>query len=212
MEYLLAFFIFIGIYVFTTILSGIFGLLIPMLYLLLGFILGIESSIIGVGGLFGCLVCIYITNMYIKKEGAMSSAPFYGKLAAYGYIITFVIAIILKYVFYYEFSKINYWYFLPIIFVTWLVVSYVFEMRRSKAIDNFKESVLGYKIVEKYADNPKWAIYLYLKNNKEGWNETIPGSFLAKDPNNDFTFVFNTKEDALRYAKRSFSKAEYVNK
>jgi len=65
-------------------------------------------------------VCIYTTNMYIKKEGAMSHAPFYGKIASCGYIITFAIAIIIKYVFNHELTSINYWYFLPVIFILWL--------------------------------------------------------------------------------------------
>jgi len=212
MEYLLAFLIFIGIYALTTILSGIFGLLIPLFYLLLGFILGTESLIIGAGGVLGSLVCIYTTNMYIKKEGAMSHAPFYGKIASCGYIITFAIAIIIKYVFNHELTSINYWYFLPVIFILWLFLNSFFKGQRTQSIDNLKENVSDYKIVKKYNDDPKWAIYLHFKNGREGWNETIPGSFLAKDPDDDFTFVFNTKEDALRYAKKFFSKANYINK
>jgi len=206
MEYLLAFLIFIGIYALTTILSGIFGLLIPIFYLFLGFILGIESSIIGVGGVLGSLVNIYVTNVYIKKEGSMSHAPFYGKIASFGYITIFSITIILKYVFNYEFNNINYWYFLPLIFILWAILSFFFKGQRSQSLDNLKESVSSYKIVKKYNTDPKWAIYLYFKNGREGWNETIPGSFLAKDPKNDSTFVFNTKEDALKYAKDFFRK------
>jgi len=212
MEYLLAFLILIVIYTLTTILSGIFGLIIPIFYLLLGFILGTESLIIGIGGVLGSLVCIFATNMYIKKEGAMSHAPFYAKLASYGYITTFVIAIVIKYVFNYELININYWYFLPAIFILWLILTSFFKEQRTQSLDNLKESVLSYKIVKKYDDDPKWAIYLYFKSDREGWNETIRGSFMAKNPDNDFTFVFNTKEDALRYAKDFFSKAEYIDK
>ena len=212
MEYLLAFLILIGIYALTTILSGIFGLIIPIFYLLLGFILGTESLIIGAGGVLGSLVCIFTTNMYIKKEGAMSHAPFYAKFASYGYITTFTIAVIIKYVFNYELTDINYWYFLPAIFILWLILTSFFKGQRTQSIDNLKESVSSYKIVKKYDDDPKWAIYLYFKNGREGWNETIPGSFLAKNPDNDFTFVWNTKEDALKYAKDFFSKAEHIDK
>lgn len=212
MEYLLAILVLIGIYALTTILSGIFGLIIPISYLFLGFILGTESLIIGIGGVLGSLVCIFTTNMYIKKEGAMSHAPFFAKLASYGYIATFAVAIIIKYVFDYQITNINYWYFLPVIFALWLLLSSFFKGQRSQSLDNLKESVSSYKIVKKYDDDPKWAIYLYFKNGREGWNETIPGSFLAKNPDNDFTFVFLKKEEALRYAKDFFSKADYIDK
>lgn len=212
MEYLLAFLTLIGIYALTTILSGIFGLIIPISYLFLGFILGTESLIIGVGGILGSLICIFTANMYIKKEGAMSSAPFFAKLASYGYIITFAIALVIKYVFNNQLANINYWYFLPAIFVLWLILASVSKEQRTSSLDNLKESVVSYKIVKKYDDDPKWAIYLYFKNGREGWNETIPGSFLAKNPDNDFTFVFNKKEEALRYAKDFFAKAEHTDK
>ena len=211
MEYLLAIFVFIGIYAFTTILSGIFGLLIPIFYLFLGFIFGTESLIIGGGGVLGSLVCIYTANIYIKKEGAMSHAPFYAKIASYSYITTFTIAIIIKYVFNYEFTNINYWYFLPLTFILWIILNFFFKRQRSQSLDNLKEGVSSYKIVKKYNDDPKWAIYLYFKNSREGWNETIPGSFLAKNPDNDFTFVFSTKEDALRHAQNIFSKSDYID-
>jgi hypothetical protein len=211
MEYLFAFLILIGIYALTTILSGIFGLLIPISYLFLGLILGIESLIIGIGGVLGSLVSIYTINTYVKKEGAMSHAPFYAKIASYGYIITFAIAIIIKYVFNYEFTNINYWYFLPAIFILWLISTFFFRNQRTQSLDNLKESVSSYKIVKKYNDDPKWAIYLYFKNGREEWNETIPGSFLAKNPDNDFTFVFHTKDKALRHAQHIFSESNYID-
>jgi len=85
-------------------------------------------------------VCIYTTNMYIKKEGAMSHAPFYGKIASCGYIITFAIAIIIKYVFNHELTSINYWYFLPVIFILWYFKSF-FKGQRTQSIDNLKENV-----------------------------------------------------------------------
>ena len=211
MEYLLAILVLIGIFALTTILSGIFGLIVPISYLFLGFTLGTESLIIGIGGVLGSLVCIFTTNMYIKREGAMSHAPFFAKLASYGYIATFAVAIIIKYVFDYQIANINYWYFLLVIFVLWLILSSFLKGQRSQSLDNLKESVSSYKIVKKYDDGLKWAIYLYFKNGREGWNETIPGSFCARDPENDFTFVFDTKESALRHAKNTFPKSKYIN-
>ena len=80
-----------------------------------------------------------------------------------------------------------------------------------KAIE--KEAFAGWlrvTEVEKYDTDPKWATYLYFKDGQEGWNQTIPGSFLAKDPENDLTFVHNTKEDALRYAESVFENAEFI--
>jgi len=47
-------------------------------------------------------------------------------------------------------------------------------------------------------------------NGGKGWNQTVPGSFCAKNPENDFTFVFNSKDDALRYAQHSFKNSEYI--
>lgn len=148
--------------------------------------------------------------MYIKQEGTMSHAPFYAKISSYGYIITFTIAVIMKHVFNYQLSNIDYWYFLPVILILWLILTSFFSKQRTQSLDNLKNNVLGYKIIKKYNNGLKWAIYLYFKNGREGWNKTIPGSFCAKDPDNDFTFVFNTEEEALRYAKDFFSKAKHI--
>lgn len=210
MEYLLAFLILIGTWALTTILSGIFGLLIPILYLFFGFILGTKSLLLGVSGLIGSLVNIYVTNKYIKEEGSMSNAPLYGKIASIGYIITFTIAIIIKYVFNYELNDINYWHILPFVFILWIILNFFLKSQRIQSVDNFIESILKYKIVAKYDNDPKWAIYLYFQNGEEGWNQTIPGSFCAKNPENDLTFIFHTKERALRYAKKNFKDAEHI--
>jgi hypothetical protein len=67
-----------------------------------------------------------------------------------------------------------------------------------------------FKIIAKYNENPKWAIYLYYKNGAEGWNHTISGSFRAKNPVNDLTYVFDTKEEAISYANDFFENAEHL--
>ena len=208
MEYLWSLLIFVGIWALTTVLSGILGLLIPLLYLALGFILGTESLVLGIGALLGSLFNIYNVNRYMRTEGAMSHAPSYSKIASLGFIIVFIATIILKYLFEFEIGNINYWYMIAFVLVTWIILSSLLKNRRFKSLDRFKESVLRYRIVEKYSESPKWAIYLYLKNGNEGWNQTIPGSFLAKDPENDLTFVFDTKEDALNHAQNTFQNAE----
>ena len=211
MDYLWAFLIFAGIWALTTILTGFLGLLIPIIYSLLGFILGTESIILGLGGLLGSLLNIYSTNKYIRTQGAMSNAPIYGKIASIGYIIVFIATIIAKYVFNFELNNINYWYLILFAFIAWMILSSATKKRKIQSLDNFYESVLRYKIVAKYENDPKWATYLYYKNGEEGWNQTIPGSFLAKHPNNDLTFVHSTKEEALRYAQRFFKNSEYID-
>lgn len=210
MEYLWAFLIFIGIFALTTMATGILGLLIPILYSLLGFILGDESIIMGIGGLLGSFVNYYNANKYIKTQGAMSHAPRYSKIASIGFIVVFVLTIILKYGLKVEVTAFNYWYLIIIAIITWFLLSVILRNRRTETLSSFKNSILKFKIVEKYDIDPKWATYLYFKDGQEGWNQTIPGSFLAKDSENDLTFVHNTKEEALRYAESAFENAQFV--
>ncbi|TFV93180.1 hypothetical protein E4S40_13020 [Algoriphagus kandeliae] len=105
----------------------------------------------------------------------------------------------------------NYWHILIIAFIAWLVWRIISNTNKKKSLDNFKQSVIKYKIIEKYDQDPKWATYLYFDNGKEGWNKTIPGSFLAKDPETDLTFVHYNKEDALRYAQNTFINAKHLD-
>jgi len=210
MEYLFAILVLAGFFALTTVLTGFLGLLIPIIYSLLGFIFGVESLIIGIGGLLGSFVNIYNTNRYIRTQGAMSHAPRYSKIASLGYIVIFIATIILKYTFNLKFDEINYWYLLIFAFVGWIILSIALKNNMTQSIDNLKERVLRYKIVAKYENDPRWATYLYFKNGHEGWNQTIPGSFRAKDPERDLTFVFDTKEEALRYAQHMFENAEYI--
>jgi hypothetical protein len=69
---------------------------------------------------------------------------------------------------------------------------------------------LKYKIVEKYNEDPKWAVKLYYKNGNEDWSKTIPRSFMAKDRENDLTYVHYTKKDAEMYASSMFKNAEKI--
>lgn len=210
MEYLWAFLLLLGVYALTTILSGIVGIVIPMLYLFLGILLGSESVVIGVGGLLGNVLNVAIVNRYLKKSGAISNAPRIGLRASLGYIIGFLVAVILNYTHPSELKKINPGQLLLFSIALWLLISYVIKTK-NPSVKNFTNSVESYKIVSKYPDDPKWATYLFFKNGKEGWNETIPNSFLAKDPKNDWTFVHMTKDDAISYAKSTFGNAEYID-
>jgi len=83
----------------------------------------------------------------------------------------------------------------------------VISFFRRRAINRLQKAVKNYEIVEKYHDDPKWAIRLYFDNGSSFWNETIPGSFMAKDPDRDLTFVFLTEKEALDYAEDMFSDA-----
>jgi len=213
MEYLWAFLIFVGFFALTTILTGILRLLVPIMYLLLGFILGVESVIMGIAGVLGCFVTIYNAKKYIRTHGAMSHAPRYSIYSSIGFIVVFIVTVVLKYAFKVEMNNINYWYLLGFAVVVWIVLRFIFIKFRNMthSQNNFMQNVIKFKIVEKYDNDPKWATYLYYNNEEEGWNQTIPGSFLAKNPENDFTFVHNTKDDALKYAKRTFENAEFVD-
>ena len=210
MEYLWAFLIFAGFFALTTILTGFLGLIVPITYAALGYILGSESLIMGVGGLLGSILTYYNAKKYIRTQGAMSHAPRYSIIASTGFIIVFLVTILLKYVFNVEVDNFNYWYLLIFAVVGWIFLKFISSANGSQSLDDFKQSVVEFKIIEKYNDDPKWATYLYFENGEEGWNQTIPGSFLAKNPESDLTFVHNTKEDALRYAKSTFESAEYL--
>lgn len=210
MDYFLAFLLLIGISFFTTILTGIFKNLIPILYLVLGYILGSEYIILGIGGMVGCIVNIYNTKKYIRNQGALSVAPVYGIKASYLYLISFSLTIILKKFFNLDFlENLNNWYLLLSAFLIW-GVSFLIKTKLTNS-KNYLDEVIKFKVVEKYNTDPKWATYLYFRNGEESWNETIYGSFRAKDPENDLTFVFETKEKAIDYAKDTFKNAEYFD-
>ena len=154
MDFIWAILIFVGIWALTTILTGFLGLLIPIIYVLLGFILGTESIILGIGGLLGSLFNIYSTSRYIKTQGALSHAPIYGRIASIGYIIVFTATIIARYIFDFELYNINYWYLILFAFIAWLILSLTIKKRRTQSLDNFKENASKYKIVAKYEDDP----------------------------------------------------------
>ena len=142
----------------------------------------------------------------------MSSAPVLSRLASYGLIIAFIIGLFFKN----DSVEINNnggngWLFFLGIAVALIGIVIFLSKRNRTSINNFKENVEYYKIVEKYDEDPKWATYLYLKNGKEHWSYTIKGSFMAKDPENDLTFVHYTKEDAEKYSSGMFENAEQIS-
>ncbi len=211
MEYLYAFLLFIGIVFLTTILTGFLKILVPIAYLALGFYLGTESLIMGIGASLGAILNISNVGRYMKTQGAMSSAPLYSKLGSYGLIIAFIVGLFFK-----DSSELdsgggNGWLIFLGIAVAIIGIVIFLAKRNRNSLDNFKENVEYYKIVEKYDEDPKWATYLYLKNGQEHWSNTIQGSFMAKDPENDLTFVHYSKEDAEKYASGMFKNAEQID-
>ena len=108
MEYLFAVLILVGIWSLTTMLAGVFGIFIPIIYTFLGFIFGSESIIIGTGGFIGSVLTVLSTNMYIRTQGAMSRAPVQGRNASIGFIVAFVITIFLKYIMEYDTNAPSY--------------------------------------------------------------------------------------------------------
>lgn len=195
----------------TTFLTTIFGVLIPIIYLFLGFVFGAESAYLGIGALIGSVLNIVATNIYLKTQGAMSGAPALGNIASIGFIVSFAITLLLKYILNYPINDINYSLIFIIICILGIVSNTVLKNSHKKSVKNLLDSVIKYKIVNKYKDDPRWAIYLYLNNGVETWNKTITGSFCAKHPEKDLTFVFETREKALDYAKRSFKNAKFID-
>jgi len=209
MEFLWAFLILVGFWVLTTVLSASLGFLIPIIYLFLGFLLGMESIVIGIGGLLGNVINFISTNKYINTHGAMSHAPVQSRRASIAFILVFIFTMTIRLIYNLEIKNINYWYFVPLLII--VLALRIFSVKnRNNSLDSFYDSVIKYKIVEKYKDDPKWATYLFFKHGNEGWNETIEGSFLAKHPKNDLTFVHNTKEKAIQYAEDVFENAENI--
>lgn len=211
MEYLFAILIIIVFWLLTPFLAAIFGIFTLFLYCFLGATLGIQLLVIGLGGLIGNLINIYASAEYLKEGPSLTPGPHHSRISSIGYVVVFIATLFIKYILNYEIETINIWYFLIIFFVLWAILTFFFNSQRTKSFDSLKESVLSYKIVEKYDTDPKWAIYLYFHNGVEEWNKTIPNSFCARDPENDLTFVFFTKEEALRHAQNFFTKAKYID-
>jgi len=209
MEYFWAVLVLIGLsFSVTVLLTGILGSYVIILYTFFGFVLGADYIIIGIGGVIGNMISIVQANRYIKNQGTFSQAPNNSRFSSFAFIISFILTLVVTKVFNYDIPDFNYWYYLPIVLILWFIIRLFIAKNNNTKLSSFKHSVIKYKIIDKYDSDPKWATYLYFDNGDEGWNQTIPGSFLAKNPETDLTFVHNTKEDAIRYAKNSFENAE----
>jgi hypothetical protein len=214
MEFLWAFLLIVGFWGLTSFLRTILGALVPAIYMALGFILGIGPIILGIGGLIGNLINLIFARQYIRREGAMSQAPAQSGRTSLAFIVVFVLTKIINEIYPIEMSDVNFWYIILFVIVaSSLIKAYnkVNEESRVATLAEFYDNILEFKVVEKYDDDPKWATYLYFKDGSESWSQTIPGSFRAKHPDDDLTFVFSTKEEAVQYAKSAFKNAEYID-
>ena len=211
MEYFYSFLLFLFFWHFTTWTAVWFGELLSWILIIIAVFLGSDYLIIGIGGLLGNFLNIFIVTKYIKQKGAMSNAPTNSINASKWYVLFFLLSISLKYVFNISKHEYSIWYF-SVAAISFLL--YIYQIinikKKHTTIDEYFNSVIKYKIVEKYNDEPKWATYLYFKDGHQDWNKTIKGSFRAKHPYEDLTYVFSTKDEATDYAKLNFENARPV--
>jgi len=192
-----------------TIVAAYTGVLCLAAFSSLGLILGFESMTIGIGGTVGALANYWISSAYLKKNGAMSHAPATGRLASVLYILFFIVGLVCSKSFDIEPTGENYALGVVAVSVAAIFFGIISENNRKESLARFSDAVSEYKIVEKYNDGLPWAILIILEDGSESWNETIPGSFCARNPESDLTFVFASEEDALRHAQDTFPNATY---
>lgn len=209
MDYLYGILILIGFVAISTTGAAIFGNLLTVIYICLSVYLGSNYLIFGLGGVLGNVLNIFMSAKYIRQHGAMSKAPIKGISASQWYVSTFLIIILIKYVFGFSINDTNIWYYFAGNIILWLFIEKPFKKENKQSLDDFFESVTKVDVVEKYDDNPKWALFLYFNDGFKDWSKTSQGSYRAKHPVDDLTYVFNTKEEAMNYAKRNFIKAEF---
>lgn len=211
MKYLFAFLSIIAAWLLTSFCAMIFGRLAPIILGVLGYYLAVNNVLIGIGVLIGSIINWFFTRMYLKKEGAMSNQPRNSRASSWAYIWLFCVSAILIYAFGFDIGMMNQWLVVALVILGSILVMYSAGLLKSGSLKRVQEAVSEYAVVEKYDDGHRWAIYLYLKSGNESWNKTIPGSFMARDPDKDLTFVFQTEEEALSHAERIFPDAKRVD-
>jgi hypothetical protein len=167
--------------------------------------------IFGLGGFLGNVFNIIITQKYINQKGVMSQAPRKSVAASVWYLFIFIIISLIKYVFKVDINGDNIWYFCAGGIFIWLLDPLFSSQKGKQSVDDYFDSIVKYEVIEKYQESPKWAIYLYFNDGHEDWNKAIKGSYRAKHPTNDLTFVFETKEQAFSYSKFNFKNATSIN-
>jgi hypothetical protein len=210
MKYLFALLSVVAAWFFTSFVAMIFGRLAPIILGVLGYYLAVNNVLIGCGVLIGSIMNRFFTGMYLRREGAMSNQPRNSRVSSTAYIWLFSFCAVLIYAFGFDIGMRNQWLVIGFVILGSIVVMYNAGLLRSSSLKSIQEAVSEYAIVEKYDDGFRWAIYLYMKNGAEGWNQTIEGSFMARDPEKDLTFVFRTEEEALNHAEHIFPDAQHV--
>ncbi len=209
MEYLYGFLILIGFAAISTTGAAILGNLLTVIYICLSVYLGTNFIILGIAGLLGNLFNIFMSAKYIRQHGVMSQAPLKGILASQWYVFGFLLTILFEYVFGLTIDESTIWYYYAGNIVIWLLIQKPFKKEIQQSLNDFFESVIKVDIIDKYNDDPKWALYLHFNDGFKDWSKTTKGSYRAKHPIDDLTYGFYTKEEAMNYAKRNFINAEF---
>ena len=211
MEWILAVVLGIGMVMLTTVLVPLLGPLVFAISIFLGIYLGAESLVLASGALLGCLFTFTTNTIYLRTEGAMSPTPSRGRNSSLGFIIAFGLVLLLRFGLGLTLDREGLFLLFLGVLIALSLALYFLQRIKIKSLEIDLDNVSQFEVVEKYSDDPRWAIYLYMRDGTERWNPTIPNSFRAKHPTKDLTFVFDTKQAALDYARRMFSNASPRN-
>ena len=207
MEYLYGALFFFGFVLLTPMLCSILGVWLGAGYIYLGIFLSFEHWVYGVGGLLGALINLYGLKKVIPVGDTNSQLAIRVRMNSIWYILSYLIVFISSLIFKFKFEDIS-WQMLIALGVLYILYNLRKTLNEKVKLERLKKSVQEFQIIEKYNEDPKWAIMLYCEDGSYDWNKTIPGSYLAKDPaNGDLTFVFYSKEEAINYARHFFSEA-----
>ena len=212
MDYILLIISLIGFWLLTPILSTFLGVVGPAIFFTGGFILSYYSEYAGIGALLGCLINLLVASGRIPKFGFFKNYNRKGIIASYSLFIAVSLALINHYFLHFT-LKSNFIVFCITIGAIGSTFLYIFKNSKrnvhySEEVENYRQSVSKYRIVQKYPKEGQWAVYLYFNNGKEDWNYAVPSSEHAKDPiNNDLTYVFDSEKDAKDYAESFFINA-----
>ena len=216
MNYIWLIISFIGFWLLTPILSTFLAVVGPAIFFVGGFILTYYSEYAGIGALVGCMLNLLVASGKVPKFGLFKNYNRKGIIASYSLFVAVLIALANHYFLHFRLDS-NFIVFCITIGAIGSTFLYIFmnskrQVKFSEEVENYRQSVVKYKIVEKYNDGMKWAVYLYFNNGKEDWNYAVPSSEHARDPiHNDLTYVFDSRKDAEEYAQGFFIMATPIS-
>ena len=206
----------LGFWLLTPVIATYMAILCPAFFFILSFVITTYSVYAGIGGAIGCTLNLLVGYGIIPKFGFLNRFKSKGMLSSWCYLVSFAAAILNKYTINYDLKTSN----LLVLFITLgaILITFVYIYRHSRKhgkfneeVERYRQSVVKAKVVEKYPEQSKWAVYLYFNNGREDWNYAVPSSDHAMDPvHNDLTYVFDSKEDAVSYVKDFFTQASIV--